>query len=384
MKVAEIERQRRQVAEERERIGGELTEVYQREREKSAGPLNLESLRAVSQYVRTLCARGRAADLHLGKIAKKKEAALAELVEANRNVKLLENVREDRVEAWRNEVAREDQAFLDELGVGGFRRRRGGVVRVAFFLILALALVGGGVFAYKKGYLSKDYWRQLPEVQLNKVASSTAPSGAAISGGISAPAASATQEASSLPPDVIYDPTEEVFYFASELGKNLRVSSVLKQLDEQKARIREKEEALARREEDLLRRERDLLAREDEVEAKWKDALAALEANQKIIAAQDSREARERREMIARLAKNIGSARPANGAELIQHVDESILPEVLKEITDAKLSKILEQLGTQAAEQNRSAAERLKLIMNIMGKVEEATGEAKSASAARL
>ncbi len=377
MKVAEIERQRREVAEERERIGGELSSTYQRERSaSSAGMVNIDALRALSQYVRLLCARRRAADLHLGKIEKKKDAALAELVEANRDVKLLENVREHRLGEWKKENEREDQAFMDELGVGGFRRQRGGMLRVLFFLILALALAGGGVFAYKKGYLGRNYWRNVSAASVE----TPAPGAAAAGAGASQPAgavASATPETSEMPPDVMFDATQEVYYFSNELGKNLRISTVLKQLGEERARLSEKEEALSRREEDLLRRENELVVREDEVEKKWQEALRALEANQKILVAQESKEAKERQGMIGRLAQSIAGARPASGAELLRRVDSSILPEVVKQIPDEELSKILEKMASSAAEDDEIKTQ-LELILKIMGKVQDATGPAQA------
>ena len=366
MRVADIERQRLEVEAERDRLAAELAAMYEAARHTEAqSDLDVNAALSQARFVRLLSAQRKAAEMHLARLAKRKEQATRDLVEANRKVRLLERLRERRYTEWRGEVDREDQAFLDELGVGRFRREHGGVIGKLLALIVLVALIGGGIWAYRHGYLQPEYLKNL------------AGRGGAGAGGRAAevvmPATSESPGGVAL--DLVRDASTGVIYFQTEQAKNFRASQVLATLEEERKRLEKKQEELAQLETDLTRRERDLMTRENDVETKWKEALDALAKNQVLMEAEQSAEARERRESIARLSKQIGAVRPNAGVEMLLNVEIEILPEVLKQIKDSNLAKILEQMAKQAAEAPKGSDEatrlsaQLKLILDIMGKV---------------
>jgi flagellar protein FliJ len=364
-KLGEIESQRRDVEQQRKQLNHEIGDTYSYLREKKSGrEVDMNMALRYHNYLRLLNAQTKASDLHMDKLNGKREGAVKELVEANREVRLLERLKEKRREEWKTEVEREEQQFLDEVGVGGYRRQRGGIMGKLLVLIVLIVLAAGGWWAYTKGYFGEQQEIETDTSFLR--GGGPAVDTGTLSGEMVFPA---TREEALKDADKVYDATAGVFHFRDELSKNLQISESLKSIEMQKTRLDEKAAHLEQWERDLKRLESELRIREDDVEKKWKEALAALAENKSMVDARQSATEKNKRESIARLAKSIAKAEPKNALELLTSVPSGDLPDVVKQIPDRNLTEILNALGKRKMRSKDAETDQLtKTIMEILSK----------------
>lgn len=88
-----------------------------------AGSVGMLQLRLEEGYLLGLERRLRREGVELVKRLQVREARRVEYVEARRKVRLLEKLRQKRLEGWKGEVEREEQKLLDEVASVQHRRR---------------------------------------------------------------------------------------------------------------------------------------------------------------------------------------------------------------------------------------------------------------------
>ena len=127
--LAQARARRDRTASEIHRLTEEFGEAQEdwRSSLSARGLLDIAETASRRAYVGILLRRIEFARRALTKAEEETEAKRKALLEAARSEKVMERLRARRREEWAAGAAREEQAFLDEAGLSGFRRSAGGL-----------------------------------------------------------------------------------------------------------------------------------------------------------------------------------------------------------------------------------------------------------------
>jgi flagellar FliJ protein len=107
------------------KLGQERAEAVQRGRElKSPGSANVDALLQTHRYEMVLAAQSRQLETQIAQVQAEAERRRLILVEADRQVRVLEKLRERQAAAHRREADRLEMKQLDEAAVLGYVHRR--------------------------------------------------------------------------------------------------------------------------------------------------------------------------------------------------------------------------------------------------------------------
>lgn len=135
LRLAERDQRRAELAKAiraEEMLHGEVREVEQEQREtqersqllKSPGAADVDALLQTHRYEIVLVARHRQLATQIAQVEAETERRRLALIEADRNVRVLEKLRERQSGAFYKEAERRETKQLDEMAMIGFTRRR--------------------------------------------------------------------------------------------------------------------------------------------------------------------------------------------------------------------------------------------------------------------
>jgi len=135
LRIAERDQRRAELAKairaeemlrgELRKLGDERAEAVQRGRKlKSPGSANVDALLQTHRYERVLAAQSRQLETQITQVQAEAERRRLVLVEADRQVRVLEKLRERQAAAHRREADRLETKQLDEVAVLGYARQR--------------------------------------------------------------------------------------------------------------------------------------------------------------------------------------------------------------------------------------------------------------------
>jgi flagellar FliJ protein len=109
---------------EQERLSGEQVELTERQRRlKSPGEVNVDELLSTHRYDVVLAAQGRQLAGQVAQVAAETERRRLAVVEADRQVRVLEKLRERQAAADRKQDERREARQYDEIAAIGFLRQ---------------------------------------------------------------------------------------------------------------------------------------------------------------------------------------------------------------------------------------------------------------------
>jgi flagellar FliJ protein len=110
---------------EEQTLEGRQIEAAARSRQlKSPGAANVDALLETHRYEVVLAAQRRQLKQQIAQVETETERRRQALVEADRQVRVLEKLRERRVAAWKKENERQEVKQFDELAIVGYGRRQ--------------------------------------------------------------------------------------------------------------------------------------------------------------------------------------------------------------------------------------------------------------------
>jgi flagellar protein FliJ len=135
LRIAERDQRRTELAKairaeemlrtELRKLGGERAEAAQRGRNlKLPGAANVDALLQTHRYELVLAAQSRQLESQIAQVQVESERRRQVLVEADRQVRVLEKLRERQAAAHRREADRQEAKQLDEIGVLGYVRHK--------------------------------------------------------------------------------------------------------------------------------------------------------------------------------------------------------------------------------------------------------------------